>query len=56
MSVTNDVELGRIALLEAIQHQGKEWDVLAPRYGVTNPSSVKNSESLERAGWLGVLK
>ena len=36
MSVTNDVDLGRIALLEAIQHKGKEWDVIAPRYGVTN--------------------
>jgi hypothetical protein len=37
MSVTSDVDLGRIALLEAIQRQGKEWDVIAPRYGVTNP-------------------
>jgi hypothetical protein len=37
MSGMNDVDLGRIALLESIQHQGKEWDVLAPRYGVTNP-------------------
>ena len=27
-----------MALLEAIRHQGKEWDVLAPRYGVTNPN------------------
>jgi hypothetical protein len=37
MSVMSDVDLSRIALLEAIQHQGKEWDVLAPRYGVNNP-------------------
>jgi hypothetical protein len=37
MSTPSDVDLGRIALLEAIQHQGKEWDVVAPRYGVTNP-------------------
>jgi len=37
MSTASDVDLGRIALLEAIQHQGKEWDVVAPRYGVTNP-------------------
>jgi hypothetical protein len=37
MSVTSDVDLSRIALLEAIQRQGKEWDVIAPRYGVTNP-------------------
>jgi hypothetical protein len=33
---TNDV--APVALLEAIQHQGKEWDVLAPQYGVTNPN------------------
>lgn len=37
MSETNGVDLSRIALLEAIQRQGKEWDVIAPRYGVTNP-------------------
>jgi hypothetical protein len=37
MSVTRDAEPGRFALLEAVQHQGKEWDVIAPRYGVTNP-------------------
>jgi hypothetical protein len=29
--------LGRIALLEAIRREGEEWDVIAPRYGVTNP-------------------
>lgn len=37
MSVRSDVDLGRIALLEAIRREGKEWDVIAPRYGVTNP-------------------
>ena len=37
MSATSEMDLDRIALLEAIQRQGKEWDVLAPRYGVTNP-------------------
>jgi len=37
MSTANDVDLGRIALLEAIRREGKEWDVIAPRYGVTNP-------------------
>ena len=36
MSVTTDVNVVRIALLEAIRHQGKEWNVIAPRYGVTN--------------------
>jgi hypothetical protein len=38
MSETSDVGTGRVALLEAIQHQGEEWDVIAPRYGVTNPN------------------
>ena len=38
MSARSDVDLGRIALLEAIQSEGKTWDVLAPRYGVSNPN------------------
>jgi hypothetical protein len=33
----SDVDLGRIALLEALRNEDKTWDVLAPRYGVTNP-------------------
>jgi len=37
MNVRSDEDLGRIALLEAIRREGKEWDVIAPRYGVTNP-------------------
>jgi len=38
MSVTSSVDFSRIALLEAIRSQWKTWDVLAPRYGVTNPN------------------
>ena len=38
MSVRSNVDFSRIALLEAIRSQGKTWDVLAPRYGVTNPN------------------
>jgi hypothetical protein len=38
MSVTSNVDFSRIALLETIRNQGKTWDVLAPRYGVTNPN------------------
>ena len=38
MSVNSDMDCSRIALLEAIRSQGKTWDVLAPRYGVTNPN------------------
>ena len=37
MSVTADVDLRRIALLEAIRSKGKEWDAIAPVYGVANP-------------------
>jgi len=38
MNVKSDVDLGPIALLEAIRNQDKTWEVLAPRYGVTNPN------------------
>jgi len=39
MSRKNEVDLGRIALLEVIRNEKeKTWDVLAPRYGVTNPN------------------
>jgi hypothetical protein len=37
MTATSNVGLRRIALLEAIRRQEKEWDVIAPRYGVANP-------------------
>src|SRR5258708_34058203 len=37
MSVKRNADLGRIPLLEAIGSEGKAWDVIAPRYGVTNP-------------------
>ncbi len=38
MSENPDVDSQRIALLEAVRSQDKAWEVLAPRYGVTNPS------------------
>jgi hypothetical protein len=38
MSANSGVDLSRIALLEAIRNQAKTWDVLAPRYGVTDPN------------------
>ena len=37
MSGTSDVDTRPITLLEAVRRQRKEWDVIAPRYGVTNP-------------------
>ena len=36
MSVTSNADRRPIALLEAIRSEGKAWDVIAPRYGVTN--------------------
>ena len=45
MSAASEVDLSRITLLEAIRRQGKEWDVLAPRYGVTNPESAVENQS-----------
>jgi hypothetical protein len=38
MSATSEVDMSPIPLLETIRRQGKEWDILAPRYGVTNPN------------------
>jgi hypothetical protein len=38
MSRTRKMDTDPVALLDAIHHQGKEWDVLAPRYGVANPN------------------
>jgi len=38
MSEQSVMALGRVTLLEAMRGQGKEWEVLAPRYGVTNPN------------------
>ena len=61
MSVRSDEELSRIGSLEAIRRQGKEWDVLAPRYGVTNPnppwktSLIGTNECLAAGGTLPAL-
>jgi hypothetical protein len=38
MSTRSNVELGRVALLDALRNAEKTWEVLAPRYGVTNPN------------------
>jgi len=37
MSAKSDIDSGRIALLEALRNEEKTWNVLAPRYSVTNP-------------------
>jgi len=38
MSQKSEVDPRRVGLLEAMRGQGKEWEVLAPCYGVTNPN------------------
>jgi hypothetical protein len=56
------MDLRRIALLENIRHEGKEWNVLAPRYGVTNPappwktSLIAMCECLAASGALPTLE
>jgi hypothetical protein len=61
MSQQGNVDLRPIALLEAIRSGGEVWDVLAPRYGVTNPdppwktSLVAMCECLSISGALPTL-
>ena len=38
MNHKSEADLGRVALLEAMRGKGKEWEVLAPCYDVTNPN------------------
>ncbi len=38
MSANRDADFSRIELLESMRNRGKEWEVLAPHYGVTNPN------------------
>ena len=54
MSVKSDVEFSRIALLEGIRSQGKTWDVVAPRYGVTNPNPPWKTSLVAMCDCLGV--
>jgi hypothetical protein len=61
MSVKSNADLRRIALLEAVRSEGKAWDVIAPRYGVTNPdppwktSLIAMCECLSVSGVLPTL-
>jgi hypothetical protein len=61
MSMKSDAAFRRIGLLETIRSQGKEWDVLAPSYGVTNPdppwttSLIAMCECLSVSGMLPTL-
>lgn len=38
MTAKNGLDLSPITLIEGIRRQDKWWEVLAPRYGVTNPN------------------
>jgi hypothetical protein len=61
MSLQDDAGFRPIALLEAIRSEGKAWDDLAPRYGVTNPdppwktSLIAMCECLSVSGALPTL-
>jgi hypothetical protein len=61
MSVESNADLRPIALLEAIRSEGRAWDVIAPRYGVTNPdppwktSLIAMCECLSVSGALPTL-
>jgi hypothetical protein len=62
MSQQGNVDLRPIALLEEIRNDRKAWDVLAPRYGVTNPdppwktSLIAMCECLSVSGALPTLE
>jgi hypothetical protein len=61
MSARSNASLRRVALLEAIRSEGKAWDVIAPRCGVTNPdppwktSLIAMCECLSAGGALSTL-
>jgi hypothetical protein len=61
MNLQNNADLRPIVLLEAIRSEGEAWDVIAPRYGVTNPdppwktSLVAMCECLSVSGALPTL-
>ena len=62
MNAQSGGDYARVRLLEEIRSQGKEWEVLAPLYGVTNPnppwktSLVGICESLSDSGALPSLE
>ena len=63
MTVKSDLDLGRIPLLEGMRSQSeKTWQVLAPRYGVTNPnppwktSLTAMCDCLGNSGMIGAVE
>jgi hypothetical protein len=61
MSLQSNDDLPPIALLEAVRSEGKAWEVIAPRCGVTNPdppwktSLIAMCECLSVSGALPTL-
>ena len=53
MSQKGEVDLGGVVLLEAMRGQGKEWEVLAPSYGVTNPNPPWKTSLIATCDCLG---
>lgn len=51
--MSNTTPSDRITLLEEIRAQGKTWDVLAPRWGVTNENPPWKSSLVAMCGCLG---
>ncbi|MHB8384804.1 MAG: thiocyanate hydrolase [Candidatus Binataceae bacterium] len=54
MSAKSEVGSGRVGLLEAVRQKDKTWDVLAPRYGVTNPNPPWKTSLLATCDCLAV--
>src|SRR5262245_26310622 len=61
MSLQSNADFRPIPLLETLRSEGKPWDVIAPRYGVTNPdppwktSLTAMCECLSVSGTLSTL-
>lgn len=54
MSAGDTIKLDRIALLEEMRTQDKTWDVLAPRWGVSNPNPPWKTSLVAMCSCLGV--
>jgi hypothetical protein len=48
------MDASRVSLLEEIRAQGKTWDVLAPRWGVTNENPPWKTSLVAMCSCLGV--
>jgi hypothetical protein len=61
MSLQGNADFRPIPLLETLRSEGTAWDVIAPRYGVTNPdppwktSLIAMCECLSVSGALSTL-